>query len=209
MPIHLLVDSTGLKLCGPGEWLIGKHATQKRRSWKKLHVGVDAQSGRIVAARLTDRAIDDAAQIGPLLNQVPGLVAALAGDGTYDRVGVYAAVYERHIQVIAETGRMAWQRSSGYNQRAKVEGQIGRWKQLLGRRCASTWMRRRPPRSPSALPCSTVCLTSDARTPIASPDRRWGRAISGTRRLAATCRSVASAQASHGQRKTSSRSGGA
>lgn len=98
MPIHLLVDSTGLKLCGPGEWLIGKHATQKRRSWKKLHVGVDAQSGRIVAARLTDRAIDDAAQIGSLLNQVPGLVAALTGDGTYDRVGVYAAVYERHAE---------------------------------------------------------------------------------------------------------------
>lgn len=160
-PIHLLVDSTGLKLCGPGEWLIEKRGTLKRRSWKKLHAGVDAQSGRIVAATLTDRAIDDAAQVGPLLDQVTGPVAALAGDGAYDRSGVYAAVRERHpeaaamvppradavlsdtaataptqrdrhIQTIAETGRMAWQRSSGYNQRAKVEGQIGRWKKVLG-----------------------------------------------------------------------------
>ncbi|HYF85490.1 transposase [Azospirillum sp.] len=88
-------------------------------------------------------------------------MAALTGDGAYDRVGVYAAVHERHaeaavvvppradavlsetattaptqrdryIQVIAETGRMAWQRSNGYNQRARVEGQIGCWKQVLG-----------------------------------------------------------------------------
>jgi len=49
-PIHLLVDSTGLKLCGPGEWLIEKHGTKKRRSWHALHIGLDAGSGRIVAA---------------------------------------------------------------------------------------------------------------------------------------------------------------
>lgn len=160
-PVHLLVDSTGLKLCGPGEWLIEKHATRKRRSWRKLHIGVDAASGRIVAATLTDRDVDDAAQVGSLLDQVTAPVAALTGDGAYDRRGVYASLHQRHpeaavvvppradavlsdtaataptqrdrhIQVIAETGRMAWQRSSGYNQRAKVEGQIGRWKQLLG-----------------------------------------------------------------------------
>lgn len=60
-PLHLLVDSTGLKLCGPGEWLLEKHGTKKRRSWKKLHVGMDAASGRIVAATLTGRDSDDAA----------------------------------------------------------------------------------------------------------------------------------------------------
>src|SRR3954466_8337374 len=56
-PVHLLVDSTGLKLCGPGEWLIEKHGTKTRRSWKMLHIGVDA---------------DDGAQVGPLLDQVAG-----------------------------------------------------------------------------------------------------------------------------------------
>ncbi|WP_455178506.1 IS5 family transposase [Azospirillum melinis] len=50
-PFHLLVDSTGLKLCGPGEWLIEKHGTKKRRSWRKLHLGVDAESGRIAWQR--------------------------------------------------------------------------------------------------------------------------------------------------------------
>src|SRR3954453_4374022 len=46
-PVHLLVDSTGLKLCGPGEWLVEKHGSCKRRSWRKLHLGVDADTGQI------------------------------------------------------------------------------------------------------------------------------------------------------------------
>src|SRR3954447_12327614 len=75
-PVHLLVDSTGLKLCGPGEWLIEKHGTRRRRSWKKLHVGVDADTGRIVASKLTTHDVDDGSQVGPLLDQVAGPVAS-------------------------------------------------------------------------------------------------------------------------------------
>src|SRR3954462_15859755 len=69
-PLHLLVDSTGLKLYGAGEWLVEKHGAKRRRSWRKMHLGVDARTGRIVAATLTDRDEDDAAQVGPLLDQV-------------------------------------------------------------------------------------------------------------------------------------------
>ena len=58
-PLHLLVDSTGLKLCGPGEWLVEKHATRPRRSGRKLHIGVDADTGPIVAAVLTNKKVDD------------------------------------------------------------------------------------------------------------------------------------------------------
>ena len=54
-PLHLLVDSTGLKLGGPGEWLVEKHGTKTRRSWRKLHLGVDAGTGRIDAVELTDQ----------------------------------------------------------------------------------------------------------------------------------------------------------
>src|SRR3954469_18883357 len=71
-PVHLLVDSTGLKLCGPGEWLIEKHGTKARRSWRKLHLGVDADTGQIVAAELTTHDVDDGSQVGPLLDQVTG-----------------------------------------------------------------------------------------------------------------------------------------
>ena len=58
-PVHLLVDSTGLKLCGSGEWLLDKHGTNTRRSWRKLHFAVDADTGRITAAALTTNDVDD------------------------------------------------------------------------------------------------------------------------------------------------------
>jgi hypothetical protein len=159
--LHLLVDSTGLKLCGAGEWLIEKHGTRARRSWRKLHLGVDAGTGQIVASALTSKEMDDAAQVGPWLDQVTGLLTSVTADGAYDQDGVYADVAERHpdaavivpprrtavlsdkaataptqrdrhLQCIAETSRRAWQKVSGYNKRAKVEAAIGRWKQVIG-----------------------------------------------------------------------------
>src|SRR3954470_3652912 len=63
-PLHLLVDSTGLKLCGAGEWLVEKHGTRTRRAWRKMHIGVDADTGRIVAAELTTNDVDDGTQVG-------------------------------------------------------------------------------------------------------------------------------------------------
>src|SRR3712207_3120312 len=67
-PVHLLVDSTGLRLSGPGEWLVEKHGTKKRRSWRKLHLGVDAGTGRIEAVELTANDLDDGSRIGSLLD---------------------------------------------------------------------------------------------------------------------------------------------
>ena len=160
-PLHLLVDSTGLKLCGAGEWLVEKHGTKMRRSWRKLHLGVDAETGRIVASALTSKEADDGAQTGTLLDQITDPVASVTGDGAYDQDAVYAAVAERHpdaavivpprttavpsgtaetaptqrdrhLQCITEKGRMAWQQASGYNRRAKAEAAIGRWKQVIG-----------------------------------------------------------------------------
>jgi Transposase DDE domain len=159
--MHLLVDSTGLKLRGAGEWLIEKHGTHARRSWRKLHIGLDADTGQIAAAALTDRDVDDAVQVGPLLNQVAGEVASFTADGAYDQGSAYddvaqrhpdAAVVvppratavpsnaaesaptqrDRHLQCIAEHGRMGWQKRSGYNRRARVEAAIARWKQVIG-----------------------------------------------------------------------------
>jgi len=160
-PVHLLVDSTGLKLCGAGEWLLEKHGTRTRRSWRKLHLGVDTNTGQIVASTLTTNDVDDGSQAGPLLDQVAGPVASFTGDGAYDQDGVYASVAERHpeaaivvpprstavpsktaeseptrrdrhLQHIAEHGRMAWQKASGYTKRAKAEAAVGRWKQVIG-----------------------------------------------------------------------------
>ena len=93
-PMHLLVDSTGLKLCGAGEWLIEKHGTHARRSWHKLHIGLDAETGQIVASALTGRDVDDASQVSPLLDPVTGEVAAFGGG--YDQSSAYDDVAQYH-----------------------------------------------------------------------------------------------------------------
>jgi hypothetical protein len=160
-PVHLLVDSTGLKFCGPGEWLTEKHGTKRRRAWRVLHLATDADTGRIVASVLTDKDADDGSQVGPLLDHVDGPVASFTGDGAYDRDDVYAEVAARHpeaavvvpprvnavpsqaaetaptqrdahLRCIAERGRMGWQKASGYNWRALVEADISRWKRVIG-----------------------------------------------------------------------------
>jgi Transposase DDE domain len=160
-PVHLLVDSTGLRLCGPGEWLEEKHGTRRRRAWRVLHLAADADTGRIVASLLTDREADDGSQVGPLLDRVDGPVASFTGDGAYDRDDVYAEVAARHpeaavivppranavpseaaetaptqrdahLRCLAERGRMGWQRTSGYNSRALLESDVLRWKRVIG-----------------------------------------------------------------------------
>jgi hypothetical protein len=122
---------------------------------------VDAGTGQVVAAVLTDRDADDGAQVGPLLDQVDGPIASFTGDGAYDQEGVYSGVAARHpeaavivpprssavpsataetaptqrdqhLQTIAETGRMGWQKASGYNLRALVEAAVSRYKRVIG-----------------------------------------------------------------------------
>ena len=94
--MHLLVDSTGLQLRGPGGWLEEKHGSKRRRAWKVLHLATDADTGWIVASALTDKDTDDGSRVGPLLDQVNGLVASFTGDGAYDRDDVYAGVAARY-----------------------------------------------------------------------------------------------------------------
>jgi hypothetical protein len=84
-PLYLLVDSTGLRLCGTGEWLLEKHGTKTRRSWRKLHIGLDAGTGQIVAVSLTAKEAHDGAEVGPLLDQITGAVASATADGGYDQ----------------------------------------------------------------------------------------------------------------------------
>ncbi len=98
--MHLLVDSTGLKLCGKGEWLLEKHGTATRRAWRMLHLGVDAGTGRIVASTLSLKEVDDASQADPLLDQVAGSVASFTADGACDQDCVYAGVAERHPEAV-------------------------------------------------------------------------------------------------------------
>src|SRR5271155_4483499 len=95
-PLPLLVDSTGLKIYGEGEWLDQKHGVRSRRRWRKLHLGVDAVTHEIVASELTPDDVGDIAEIPMLLYQIDAEVASMTADGAYDGEAVYDAVAERH-----------------------------------------------------------------------------------------------------------------
>ena len=141
--IHLVVDSTGLKIFGEGEWLEEKHKTKrKRKSWSKLHLGLDLISGEIVCADLTTETIGDPTALPELFSQIVVPVDTFIADGAYDGTPVSDLVCARfggqveiivpppknavpspdaaqnptardgHIAAIAVQGRMAWQRSS-------------------------------------------------------------------------------------------------
>jgi len=159
--LHLIVDSTGLKLRGAGEWLFEKHGTAKRRAWRKLHIGIDAGTGEIVAFDLTNKDVDDASHVETLLEQLDEAPASFMADGAYDRASVLDPILagnpsarfvvppckgavtgptaatsptqrDRHILWVEEHGRMNWQKASGYNKRSKVEAAISRYKCVIG-----------------------------------------------------------------------------
>jgi hypothetical protein len=91
-PIHVLVDSTGLKVYGTGQWLEEKHGTKSRRGWRKLHLAVDADSGEIIAHSLTDQEAGDTSQLKPLLDQIDDEIGQFTADGAYDGHPTYDAV---------------------------------------------------------------------------------------------------------------------
>ncbi len=91
-PIHLVVDSTGLKVYGEGEWKVRQHGWSKRRTWRIVHLGVDEATGEIVAPTLTTKSHDDAGPVKPLLAPVEAPVEALGGDGAYDQRKVFDAL---------------------------------------------------------------------------------------------------------------------
>lgn len=88
-PVYVVVDSTGLKVYGEGEWKVRQHGYSKRRTWRKLHLGVDEATGEILAIVLTTNDVDDASCVHPLLNQIRRPISALGGDGAYDKQKVY------------------------------------------------------------------------------------------------------------------------
>jgi hypothetical protein len=161
-PRHLVIDSTGLKLFGRGEWDEERHG-RARRSWRKLHLAVDAGTGEIVASALTDSGTNDGGEVPALLERTDGEIASVTADGAYDGEPVYQAVAshqpdpppsvvipprssavasteavdtpsqrDRHVRLMAEKGRMGWQKATGYGRRSLAETAIGRYKHLIG-----------------------------------------------------------------------------
>jgi hypothetical protein len=100
--LHLLVDSTGIKMLGEGEWKTKKHGADYRRQWRKVHLGIDATTLEIRAIEVTDNATGDAPILPCLLDQIPAdePVASVSGDGAYDTKGCHEAIAQRGAQAI-------------------------------------------------------------------------------------------------------------
>jgi hypothetical protein len=164
-PLHLVVDSTGVKVLGEGEWKVRRHGADRRRVWRKVHLAVDAGSHEIRAVEMTDHRHGDGEILPDLLAQVPEEegIASVTGDGAYDTRSAYEAASARNaalrvpprrngkpwktptigagqrnetIRAVRHLGRRLWKRWSGYHIRSLAETAMSRFKRL-GERLAA------------------------------------------------------------------------
>ncbi len=159
--IHVVIDSTGLKVFGEGEWKVRQHGVGKRRTWRKLHLGIDESTGQIVAQELTTNALKDNEPFDGLLDQVKNEIEQISGDGAYDAANCYDRCIEEginlvapprrgaklknhgnlkdaphprdlHIREIRSVGRKRWKKNNNYHRRSLAETGMYRFKTILG-----------------------------------------------------------------------------
>lgn len=159
-PLHVVVDSTGLKVFGEGEWKVRQHGVGKRRTWRKIHLAVDAQSKDVIGVEVTTVEWADSEVFSGLIEQIEGPIAQIDGDGAYDTREVYQTGLDRGATVvvppranavpweadhprtralaeIADYGMAEWKKASGYHRRSLAENAMYRLKQLFGDDLAS------------------------------------------------------------------------
>jgi Transposase DDE domain len=159
--LHVLVDASGVKVSGEGEWKVRQHGWAKRRTWRKLHLAIDAETEQVVAALVTTPDWSDDEVLPELLDQIEEDLEAVGTDGAYDTKACWAAVAERgaraiipprrtaviwqhgnskgppvvrdeHLRAIRARGRRAWKQESGYHRRSLVEAAFSRLKRIFG-----------------------------------------------------------------------------
>lgn len=159
--LPVAVDSTGLKVFGEGEWKVRQHGWSKRRTWRKLHLGVNAANGEIVATALTANSMSDGEILPALPRRIPGPVSQVSADGADDTADCYEPIGERgaraaipprrgarigqhgnarkpplardeNLRVIRRQGRKRWKQEIGYHQRSLAGNAMFRVKTLFG-----------------------------------------------------------------------------
>lgn len=159
-PLHVVIDSTGLKVYGEGEWKVRQHGYSKRRTWRKVHLAIDTATLDVIGVEVTTTEWADCEVFGGLLNQIEGTIKQVDADGAYDTRAVYTVASEHGANLvvpprdnavpweeghprnqviadIASQGEKAWKKSSDYHQRSLAENAMYRLKQLFGDNLAS------------------------------------------------------------------------
>ncbi|MGD1850746.1 MAG: IS5 family transposase [Cyanophyceae cyanobacterium] len=159
--IHLVVDSTGVKVYGEGEWKTRQHGTSKRRTWRKLHVAVNESTGEILSTEVTLNNVHDSEVLGDLLDDTDASVEQVSADGAYDTRHCYEVLQQKgakavipprknakiwnhrncrgpahprdeNLRFIRKHGRKAWKRQHSYHRRSIAETTMGRFKSIFG-----------------------------------------------------------------------------
>lgn len=159
--IHVVIDSTGLKVYGEGEWKVRQHGWSKRRTWRKLHVALNPFTGEALCAELTENSISDDAMLPGMLEQIPDPIGQVSADGAYDKESCHIAIESRearpaipprrnakirihgnrlgrehprdtNLRLIRRHGRAKWKREMDYHQRSLAETFMRRYKATLG-----------------------------------------------------------------------------
>lgn len=165
-PIHVVMDSTGLKVYGDGEWNSRQHGPSKRRTWRKLHLAVDESNSQIVGAALSDNSFKDNELFEDLVDAIDGEITQISADGAYDSRDCYEKSLEEginlvtpprrdgriknhgncagpphprdiHLREIRAFGRKQWKEKSGYHRRSLAETGMYRFKVLVGDKLSS------------------------------------------------------------------------
>jgi len=121
--LKLVLDSTGLKIHGEGEWKVRKHGYSKHRTWRKLHVGANPDNGEIQVVVLTGNNVSDDAVVKEMLEQIEQTLLACAADGAYDKRKVYDALNEHSpdVEILIPPRKNAhiWQHGNSKEERLK------------------------------------------------------------------------------------------
>jgi hypothetical protein len=167
-PLHLAVDSTGVKVYGEGEWKVRLHGADRRRTWRKLHLLLDHRTHEALACSVSEQYVLDRKELPGLLGEVEGEVAEVLGDGAYDFHACYKAIHARGARAVIppkkrarvrggpefrdrdaavlrgrEVGRDEWKREAGYHRRSLAETAMLRLKTLFSDRLkAREWRRQ-------------------------------------------------------------------
>jgi hypothetical protein len=195
-PVNVVIDSTGLKVFGAGGWRREKHGGKGRRTWRKLHLAVDPDTGEFLASELTTTEDGDASQVGSLLDQISGPIASVTADGAYDGEPVYRTIAERdpaaaviipprstavpsstaetvptqrdrHLRMIQERGRRGWQKAVNYGCRSLGEVAMMRYKTLIGRRLHARTLPTQ--KTEAAVGCKVINIMTHLGMPVSQP----------------------------------------
>ncbi len=143
-PLHLVLDSTGLKIYGEGEWKVRQYGFAKHRTWRKLHVGVEPQSGEIQAVLVTTNGVSDGQAAAVLLAQIEPPLLSCTGDGGYDKRSVYQALQAHspgaQVTILPRHDARIWQHGNSKADRLPRDENLRyirqhgrrRWKETFG-----------------------------------------------------------------------------